>query len=86
MPNLLVTILLAPSIQRIKDAPRSEPYTFPRKTPTGARVLPRGNRTDVACTRRYSITWRAIAGGSRPARSQPAAAAARGTPTIARAR
>ena len=34
----------------------------------------------------HSITRLAMAGGSRPARSQPAAAAANGTPTTARAR
>jgi hypothetical protein len=33
-----------------------------------------------------SITVRAMAGGSRPARSQPAAVAASGTPATARAR
>ena len=42
--------------------------------------------TNASARRAYSITVLAIAGGSRPARSQPASAAASGTPTTARAK
>ena len=60
-----------------------------RKQDQNTALLPNRQRSDHreqdrAAPRHHSIAGRAMAGGWRPARSQPAAAAAKGTPTTMR--